>query len=77
LGEFLNELSTQGVNLNEIYIYQLKRNNGLVYGVLYGSYPNLTKASAAIADLPEIFKSNKPYPRSVIGIKREIEKIAS
>ncbi|MDP3087565.1 MAG: AAA family ATPase [Methylotenera sp.] len=68
----LDKISQQ-LEVDNIYIYR-KKQNGEVYAViLYGNFPERGDALAALKNLPEPIKNNRPYLRTLAGINRDIE----
>jgi len=59
---------------NKIYLYLATLKGQMRLGVLYGEYASRQTAAEAIKNLPEPLRKLKPYPRSVQGLREEIEK---
>ena len=72
LNRYLNNLQNQSIDTSKIFIYSSIKKNKKMIGVLYGIYQNREKAITNIVNLPDILKANKPIPRTVKGIKDEI-----
>jgi hypothetical protein len=71
---FLRKLATNGINLQQIYIYEMNKVGDHFYVVLFGSYADRPEARIQINSLPASLKANSPIVRTVLGIKKEIEK---
>jgi MSHA biogenesis protein MshM len=68
----LDRISRQ-LEIDNIYLYR-KNQNGQIYTViLYGGFADRSEALAALKNLPESIKNNKPYLRTFAGIGRDIE----
>jgi type II secretory pathway predicted ATPase ExeA len=65
------EQAAQEVQLEDVYIYSVKLNNGQYYGVTYGNYPSLEETITAMGDLPLSFKSRGPFHRSIPVMRRQ------
>lgn len=74
LNEYFNKLELNGVNLEQIMIFSYRKKDRRMMGVLYGVYSNRVIARSKIDQLPDILKVNNPIPRTVKGIKGEINK---
>jgi hypothetical protein len=70
---FLRRLATDGINLQQIYIYEMNKAGDHIYVVLFGSYADRSEARKKINALPSPLKANSPIVRTVLGIKNEIE----
>ena len=55
-------------------VYLANRKDHQMYGILYGTYESRAFAWQAIDKLPDILKINKPYPRTVQGLKQELNR---
>jgi septal ring-binding cell division protein DamX len=53
------------LKLKYLWVYSVKIDGNQYYRVAYGQYPTSSDAKAAIEDLPQILKSQNPYPRSI------------
>jgi type II secretory pathway predicted ATPase ExeA/septal ring-binding cell division protein DamX len=61
------------LEIDNIYLYR-KNQNGQIYTlILYGEFADRSEALAALKNLPESIKNNKPYLRTFAGIGRDIE----
>ena len=72
LNRYLEMLKQKQVDLEQIKIYLLSKSGNKMYGVLYGEFKDLKLAYSEINRLPEILKANKPFARTVKGIKEEV-----
>jgi hypothetical protein len=70
---FLHRLVARSINLNQVYIYRLKKETSHVFVVLFGSFVNRSEARSQLNSLPSGLKANSPVVRTVLGIKKEIE----
>lgn len=68
----LEKLSQQ-LEIDNIYLYRTHQNGETIAVVLYGAFANRTEALAALKDLPADVKNNRPYLRTLAGIKKDIE----
>lgn len=75
LNSYLANLKNLAIDTSRIFIYSSIKKNKKMIGVLYGSYQNREKAITNIVNLPDILKANKPIPRTVKGIKDEINSV--
>ncbi len=53
------------VKIEDLWVYSVKIDGNQHYRVAYGQYPTSSDAKAAIENLPQILKSQNPYPRSI------------
>lgn len=53
------------VKIEDLWVYSVKIDGHQHYRVAYGQYPTSADSKAAIEDLPQILKSQNPYPRSI------------
>jgi septal ring-binding cell division protein DamX len=53
------------VKIDDLWVYSVKIDGNQHYRVAYGQYPTSSDSKAAIEDLPQILKSQNPYPRSI------------
>lgn len=72
LNRYLQKLQLKSIDLEAIKIYPLSKANKQMYGVLYGEFDSFNLASRAIKLLPDILKANQPFPRTVKGIRDEM-----
>ena len=63
----------QGLEVDNIYLYQKKQNGALYTVILYGSFTERNAALAALRNLPSQIKIDRPYLRTLAGIKKDIE----
>ena len=73
INRYLEKLASRKVDLNQIKIFNFFREQAMV-GVLYGSFENTAQARQSIEKLPEVLKANQPIPRTVRGIKNDIQR---
>jgi type II secretory pathway predicted ATPase ExeA len=55
--------------LPDLYLYQAKRNDQLIWEILYADFAEIDSATAAIATLPDILRQNKPFLRKLANLK--------
>lgn len=67
----LESLSRQ-VEVDNIYLYRMRKADGLYTVVLYGAYAQRADALEALKNLPPYIKNNRPYLRTLAGISRDI-----
>ncbi|ACT47151.1 AAA family ATPase [Methylotenera mobilis] len=67
----LESLSRQ-VEVDNIYLYRMRKADGLYTVVLYGAYAERAAALAALKDLPPNIKNYRPYLRTLAGISKEL-----
>jgi len=67
----LEGLSRQ-VEVDNIYIYRMRKADGLYTVVLYGAYAERAEALEALKNLPPYIKNNRPYLRTLAGISKDI-----
>lgn len=72
LSRYLNKLKSRQVDLEQIKIYPLLKRGREMYCVLYGKYESAEVAIKKIKLLPEILRANKPFVRTVKGVKDEV-----
>jgi len=68
----LEKLSQQ-LEMDNIYLYRMHQNGGVYTVILYGVYEQRADAMKAMRDLPEQIKNNRPYLRTLAGVKKDIE----
>lgn len=68
---YLIELS-KSVDIAQVFVYRTKASGKPAYSVIYGSYPNRAAANAALAKLPAKLQAQRPYLRTVQGMRSEI-----
>jgi len=67
----LESLSRQ-VEVDNIYLYRMRKADGLYTVVLYGAYAQRADALEALKSLPPYIKNNRPYLRTLAGISKDI-----
>ena len=72
LDNYLEELG-KVVDLEQVFVYRTKAAGKPAWSVLYGSFPNRTVANEALAKLPERIRAQRPYLRTVQGVRNETE----
>ncbi|MCU0868970.1 MAG: AAA family ATPase [Burkholderiales bacterium] len=70
--QYLKNLS-KSFDTERIYVYRTLAGTRPSMSVAYGSYPTLSAARAAIAQLPESVRQFGPYHRTVRGIRAELD----
>ena len=68
---YLAELS-KSVDIAQVFVYRTKAGGKPAYSVIYGSYPSRVVANAALAKLPAKLQAQRPYLRTVQGMRSEI-----
>ena len=71
LENYLAELS-KSVDIAQVFVYRTKAGGKPAYSVIYGSYPSRAVANAALAKLPTKLQAQRPYLRTVQGMRSEI-----
>ncbi len=69
------ELLSQKIELDEIYVYRTQVSGQPYLSVLYGSFDNRADALAALKELPEEIRRNKPQLRTVSGVLQETKQL--
>lgn len=67
----LQNLSQQ-VEVDNIYLYRMRKDDGLYTVVLYGTYAQRSEALNGLKNLPSYLKNNRPYLRTLAGISKEM-----
>lgn len=62
----------QQVEIDNIYLYRLRQNDGIYTVILYGAYGTRAEALSALKSLPETIKHHQPYLRTLAGVKKEM-----
>ena len=62
----------KSVDIAQVFVYRTKAGGKPAYSVIYGSYPNRAAANAALAKLPAKLLAQRPYLRTVQGMRSEI-----
>ena len=70
----LEKLSQQ-LEMDNIYLYRMRQNDGVYTVILYGAYEQRADAMKALRELPEQIKNNRPYLRTVAGVRKDIEQV--
>ncbi len=68
----LEKLSQQ-LEMDNIYLYRMRQNDGVYTVILYGAYEQRADAMKALRELPEQMKNNRPYLRTLAGVKKDTE----
>ena len=71
----LAKLSSQGVDVSRIRIFETYTGNKPVLSVVYGEYPSRLAANKAQPDLPPVLGKFEPISRSVGGLLVEIQRL--
>ncbi len=71
----LNDLGKL-IEMNKIFVYRTMANQKPFLTVLFGSFNSYRAAQEALDKLPESLKVNRPFLRTVGGIREEIAKLA-
>lgn len=71
LRNYLNTISNY-LEINKVFVYRTIAQQRPYLTVLYGSFDSLEDANAQIQALPEMLKANRPYYRTVRGVRAEI-----
>ena len=69
---YLEKLKLIKIDVSKINIYQTIINNSIVYGIIFGDYESRREASKNIELLPDGLQAKEPIPRSIGGIRNEI-----
>jgi MSHA biogenesis protein MshM len=57
------------MDLNSIHVYYSELSGTPRLGVVYGSYPTRSAATADLQQLPKSLRANKPYPRLFVRLR--------
>ncbi|MDH3713145.1 MAG: AAA family ATPase [Gammaproteobacteria bacterium] len=60
------------IELDKIYIYETEINDHRMLGVLYNEYATRGEALSAIDSLPDVLRQNRPFLRTVGGLRSEV-----
>jgi septal ring-binding cell division protein DamX len=71
----LNDLGKL-IEMNKIFVYRTSANQKPFLTVLFGSFNSYRAAQEALDKLPESLKANRPFLRTVGGIRDEIARLA-
>lgn len=70
--DYMHQLQREGIDLRKVFIYNREQDSQVVIGVLYGEYDNSALARENIQKLPKKLRKNRPFPRSMKGVKKEM-----
>ncbi len=73
LENYLQELG-KVVDIQQVFVYRTKAAGKPAYSVIYGSFPDRAQANAALDKLPAQLRAQRPYLRTVQGMRAEIGK---
>jgi septal ring-binding cell division protein DamX len=73
--EYLQYLSSQQVDIDNIRVFKTLTGGTEVYSVVYGEYASRSAAGKSLAGLPEALRNISPIRRSVGGIRQEIRRL--
>ena len=59
------------VDIEQVFVYRTKASGKPAYSVIYGSYPDRASANAALEKLPAKLRAQRPYLRTVQGMRAE------
>ena len=59
------------VDIEQVFVYRTKVSGKPAYSVIYGSYPDRASANAALEKLPAKLRAQRPYLRTVQGMRAE------
>ena len=65
----LRKLSSSGIEMSKIHVYYSELSGKPRYGITYGNYPSRGAATAALRDLPQLVRINRPYPRQAVRLR--------
>ena len=71
LENYLLELG-KAVDIEQVFVYRTRAGGKPAFSVIYGSYPSRAVANAALAKLPAKLQAQRPYLRTVQGMRSEI-----
>ncbi len=75
--KYLQTLQSENIDVSQFRIFQSKVKNSKIYTIVYGEYPSRREAGLQIKALPKALVAANPFPRTIGGITREIEKTRS
>ena len=75
--EYVASLASQQVDTSRLRVFKTLTGKREVYSVFYGEYESRQAAQLAQSDLPDVLGKVSPIPRSVGGIKAEIERLGA
>ena len=73
---FIDRLQAGGVDPDSIRIFKTLTGNQESYSVVYGEFDSWQAASDAKDSLPAVLRETSPIPRSVGGLRDEIQRLA-
>lgn len=73
LRSHLNDLA-KVVEINKVFVYRTRAKQKPWLTVLYGSFISYRAAQEALDKLPESLKGNRPFLRTVSGVREEIDR---
>lgn len=62
------------VELDDVYVYRSSGRGREMVSVLWGSFPDRNAALRGMAELPPVLRANRPYLRTLNGVRAEIER---
>jgi type II secretory pathway predicted ATPase ExeA len=68
---------TKFIENNEVYLYRSVSHGRQFVSVLWGTFPDQSSAQRELRRLPASLRANKPYLRTVSGVRAEIEQARS
>ncbi len=75
--EYLQYLSSQQVDIDNIRVFKTLTGGTEVYSVVYGEYASRSAAGRSLSGLPEALRNISPIRRSVGGIRQEIRRLGA
>jgi len=75
--EYLQYLSSQQVDIDNIRVFKTLTGGTEVYSVVYGEYASRRAAGRSLGGLPEALRNISPIRRSVGGIRQEIRRLGA
>ena len=66
---------SQQLEMDNIYLYRTLQNGALYTVILYGAYEQRVDAMNALKELPLQVKNNRPYLRTVAGVRKDMEQM--
>jgi type II secretory pathway predicted ATPase ExeA/septal ring-binding cell division protein DamX len=66
---------TKFIESNQIYLYRSAGRDRQLVSVLWGNFPDRKSAEHQIKELPASLRANRPYLRTVDGVRAEIEQL--
>ena len=62
------------IEMNDIYMYRSAAQGRPMVNVLWGSFPDRQAAQDELAQLPSTLRANRPYVRTLSGIRAEVDR---